>query len=76
MEMVADLVLMFLISTFCVVLTLSWCKKGGYGAGISPKSELCGFKWANTHSKCVHDSMQLANSSPNACLLWMHYIWY
>ena len=33
---------------------VSWCKKGEYNAQISPKSELCGFKWANTHNKCVH----------------------
>ena len=49
--------------------------QGGY-AERSPKSELCGFKWANAHNKCVHDSMQLANSSPNPCLMWLHYIWY
>ena len=35
----------------------------------------CGFKWANTHNKCVHDSMQLANLSPDPCLMWLHYIW-
>ena len=35
----------------------SWCKKREYNAQISPKSELCGFKWANTHNRCVHDSM-------------------
>ena len=29
---------------------MSWCKKGGYGAQISPKSELCGFNWAHTRS--------------------------
>ena len=34
---------------------MSWCKKGAYNAQTSPKSELCGFKWANTHNKCVHD---------------------
>ena len=27
---------------------MSWCKKGGYSAQISPKSEVTGFKWANT----------------------------
>ena len=37
--------------------TVSWCKKGEDNAQISPKSELCGFKWANTHNKCVHDPM-------------------
>ena len=37
--------------------TVSWCKKGEYNAQTSPKSELCGFKWANTHNKRVHDSM-------------------
>ena len=31
---------------------MSWCKKGGYSAEISPKSERCGFKWVNTH--CYH----------------------
>ena len=36
-----------------------WAERGG-GAQISPKSELCGFKWANTHNKCVHDSVKLA----------------
>ena len=55
---------------------MGWCNKGGYGAHISPKSEMCGFKWANTHNKCVHESMQLANLSPNPCLMWLHYIWY
>ena len=35
---------------------VSWCNKGAYNAQTSPKSELCGFKWANTHNKCVHDS--------------------
>ena len=28
----------------------------------------------NTHNKCVHDSLGLANSSPNPCLMWLHYI--
>ena len=36
---------------------VSWCEKGEYNAQIIPKSELCGFKWANTHNKCVHDPM-------------------
>ena len=36
---------------------VSWCKKGEYKAQIPPKSEPCGFKWANSHNKCVHDSM-------------------
>ena len=36
---------------------VSWCHKGEYNAQIYPESELCGFKWANTHNKCVHDSM-------------------
>ena len=35
---------------------VSWCKQGEYNAQASPKSELCGFKWANSHNKCVHDS--------------------
>ena len=38
---------------------LSWCKKGEYNHQKSRiiilKSVLCGFKWANTHNKCVHD---------------------
>ena len=55
---------------------VSWCKKGAYNAQTSPKSELCGFKWANTHNKCVHDSMRLTNLSPNPCLMWLHYVWY
>ena len=55
---------------------LSWCKKGAYDAQTSPKSELLGFKWANTHNKSVHYSMQLANPSPNPCLMWLHYVWY
>ena len=53
---------------------VSWCKKGEYNAQISPKSELCGFKWVNAHNKCVHDPVQLANLSPNPCLMWPHYI--
>ena len=36
---------------------VSWCKKVEENAQISPKSELCGFKWANKHNKCVHDSV-------------------
>ena len=48
---------------------VSWCKKGAYNAQTSPKSELCGFKWANTHNNCVHDSMLLATPSPNLCLM-------
>ena len=36
---------------------VSWCKKGESDAQICLKSELCGFKWANTHNKCVHDPM-------------------
>ena len=32
-------------------------KRGEDTAQKSPKSELLGFKWANTHNKCVHDSM-------------------
>ena len=35
---------------------VSWCKKGECNAQISTESELCGFKGANTHNKCVHDS--------------------
>ena len=37
--------------------TVRWCNKGEYKAQLSPKSEPCGFKWAKTHNKCVHDSM-------------------
>ena len=32
-----------------------WCKEGECNAQISPKAELCGFQWANTHNRCVHD---------------------
>ena len=39
---------------YCMV---SYCKKGEYNAQISPKSELCGFKWTNTQNKRVHDLM-------------------
>ena len=55
---------------------VSWSKIGEYNASISPKAELCGFKWANTHNKCVHDPIELANLSPNPHLMWLHYIWY
>ena len=40
------------------------------------KSELCGFKWANNHNKCVHDSMYLVDLSPKPCLMRLHYTWY
>ena len=53
---------------------VSWCKKGACNAQTSPKSELCGLKWANIHNKCVHYSLRLANPSPNPCLMWLHYI--
>ena len=36
---------------------VSWCRKGEYNAQMSPKSELCGFEWGDTHKKCVHDPM-------------------
>ena len=36
---------------------VSGCKKRKWNVQKSPKSELCGFKWANTHNKCVHDLM-------------------
>ena len=49
---------------------VSWYKKGAYHAQTSPKSELWGFKWADTHNKYVHDSMRLA------CLMWLHPVWY
>ena len=55
---------------------VSWYKERGYKAQITPKSEPCGFKWAKTHNKCVHDSMQLANVTTNPCLMWPHYISY
>ena len=29
---------------------VSWCTKGAYNAQISPKSELCGFRWATNVS--------------------------
>ena len=51
-------------------------EEGEYNAEIYPKSERCGFKWANTHNNRVHGPMKLANSSPNRCLMWLHYIWY
>ena len=41
---------------------------------MSPKSECRGFKWANNHNKCVHDSMQRADLSPKPCLMRLHYI--
>ena len=28
-----------------------------YGTQISPKAELCVFKWVNTYKTCVHDFM-------------------
>ena len=55
---------------------VGWGKKGEYKAPISPKSEPCGFKWAKTHNKCVHDSMQMANVTTNPRLMWPHYISY
>ena len=55
---------------------VSWRKKGEYKPQISPKSESCGFKWANTHNKCVHDPMSLANVTTDPCLMWPHYIPY
>ena len=42
---------------FYGALHVSWCKKGEYNAQTSPKTELHGFNWANTHNKCVHDPM-------------------
>ena len=47
---------------------VSWCKQGEYNAQGYQKSELCGFKWANTHSKCVHGGM-FARRAPGALLL-------
>ena len=41
-----------------------WWKKGECDAQISPKSEFCGFKWANNHNECVQDSVYLAHVSP------------
>ena len=38
-----------------------------YNAQIYLKSELCGFKRANAHNKCVHSSMYLANLSQQMC---------
>ena len=40
------------------------------------ESEPCGLKWVKAYNKCVHGSIQLANLSPNPCLLWPHYIPY
>ena len=36
---------------------VSWCKKEEYNTQVSPNSDLCGFRWANTHNKCAHDPM-------------------
>ena len=38
---------------------VSWRKQGGYNAQGYQKSELCGFKWANTHNNV---SMTLCDS--------------
>ena len=47
--------------TGCPGSKIDDCMVSGRNKGkmihISPKSELCGFKWANNHNKCVHDSM-------------------
>ena len=38
--------------------TLNECAGAALSGGqISPKSELWGFKWENTHNKCVHGPM-------------------
>ena len=39
---------------------VSWCKKRGYNAQISTKSEPCWFKWANSHNNRV-DGKFVAN---------------
>ena len=54
---------------------VSWCKKGNIMHKYHQIRALW-FKRANTHNTCVHDSMWLANLSPNPCLMWLHYIWY
>ena len=46
-----------LCATHTTTSTNATAKKGEDNARISPKSELCGFNWANNHNKCVHDSM-------------------
>ena len=51
-----------------------WWKQGKYNAQIYPRSELCEFKWANIHNKCVHDSMWLANSSPMSYVAALHLV--
>ena len=48
---------------------MSWCKEGEYNAQISPKSELCGFKWANTHNKCVNIVDALGRDCVT-CVVW------
>ena len=62
-------------ATHATTGTHATTKRGEDNAQISPKSELCGFKWANNHkNKCVHDSMQLADLSPKPCLKRLHNI--
>ena len=45
-------------------------------AQMSPKSQLCGFKWATNHNKCARDSMYMADLSQKPCLMRLHYISY
>ena len=40
---------------------VSWHKQWEYNAQGYQKSELCGFKWANTHSKCFFFLAQTHN---------------
>ena len=50
-----------------------WCKKIEYYAQIPSKSELCGFKWANTHNKWFHDPMaKCLHCVRTACALRAH----
>ena len=37
-----------------------------------PKSELCGFKWANNYNKCVHESMSQFATKPMSYVAALH----
>ena len=44
---------------------------------LSPQSiSVFQHNWAKTHNQCVHDLINLANSSGNPYLMLLHYIWY
>ena len=47
----------------------SWCKKGGYNAQISPKSELRGFKWQTptTNVSMTLCNWQMCHQTPVLC---------